>query len=101
MTAKEWRDRNPEFAAKNENIRDHTDSLHLIIISNLENINAELMRQGISQSERLIRLNAMAKKQLELLANNASIAKVQKLENSVNNNINEIEECTEGGSDEA
>ena len=101
MTAKEWRDRNPEFAAKNENIRDHTDSLHLIIISNLENINAELMRQGISQSERLVRLNAMAKKQLELLANNASIAKIQKLENSANDNINGIEERTEGGSDEA
>ncbi len=101
MTAKEWRDQNPKFAAKNENIRDHTDGLHLIIISNLENINAELMRQGIPQSERLVRLNTMAKKQLELLANNASIAKIQKLENSVNDKVNKIAERTQGGNNEA
>ena len=40
--------------AKNGNIRDHTDLLHLIILSNLENINAELIKMKMSQSERLI-----------------------------------------------
>ena len=37
MTAKEWRDKNPELKG---NIRDYTDLLHLIILNNLENINA-------------------------------------------------------------
>lgn len=43
MTAKEWREDNPKLA-KNGNIRDYTDLLHLINLNNLENINAELIR---------------------------------------------------------
>lgn len=52
---------------------DYTDLLHLVILSNLENINAELIKMGIPQSERLIRLNDIAKKQMELLRRNNSI----------------------------
>ena len=66
MTAKEWRESNPNLAEEG-NIRDYTDLLHLVILSNLENINAELIEMGIPQSERLVRLNDMAKKQMELL----------------------------------
>lgn len=47
MTAKEWRDNNPELAKKG-NIRDFTDLLHLIILNNLENINAELIKNNLS-----------------------------------------------------
>lgn len=54
MTAKEWRDNNPKIS-KEGNIRDYTDLLHLVILSNLENINAELIELGMKQSERLIR----------------------------------------------
>jgi len=50
MTAKEWRESNPELA-KNGNIRDYTDLLHLIILNNLENINAQLIRNKLSQKE--------------------------------------------------
>ena len=64
MTAKEWREDNPELA-KNGNIRDYTDLLHLIILNNLENTNAELIRMNIKQSDRLIRLNESARNQME------------------------------------
>ena len=46
MTAKEWREVNPDIADKG-NIRDYTDLLHLVILNNLENINAELIEMGI------------------------------------------------------
>lgn len=71
MTAKEWRENNPTIADKG-NIRDYTDLLHLVILNNLENINAELIKMKIPQSERLVRLNSIAKKQMELLKNSNS-----------------------------
>ena len=79
MTAKEWREKNPVLS-KSGNIRDFADILHLIILSNLENINAELISQGMEQSERLERLNQMARKQIKLLENNGSIKKINALE---------------------
>ena len=84
MTAKEWRENNPEIA-DNGNIRDNTDLLHLVILNNLENINAELIEQKISQRERLIRLNNIARKQVELLKNNRSLNKLEYIENKVHN----------------
>ena len=75
MTAKEWRDNNPTLA-NNGNIRDYTDLLHLVILSNLENINAELISLGISQTDRLIKLNNCARKQMELLSRNNSLIKL-------------------------
>ena len=69
MTAKEWRDSNPNVPG---NIRDNTDLLHLIILSNLENINAKLIEMNIPQSERLISLNKTAREQIELLKDNNS-----------------------------
>lgn len=84
MTAKEWRESNPEIADKG-NIRDYTDLLHLVILNNLENINAELIEMKMPQSERLIRLNNIAKKQMELLKNNKSFNNLEYIENKVNN----------------
>ena len=84
MTAKEWRENNPEIA-DNGNIRDNTDLLHLVILNNLENINTELIEQKISQRERLIRLNNIARKQVELLKNNKSLNKLEYIENKVHN----------------
>lgn len=86
MTAKEWRDSNPNLA-EDGNIRDYTDLLHLVILSNLENINAELIEMGIPQSERLIRLNGMAKKQMELLRKNKSLKNLEYIENKVNDKL--------------
>ena len=86
MTAKEWRENNPELANQG-NIRDYTDLLHLVILNNLENINAELIKNGISQSERLVRLNNIARQQAELLKNSQSLNNLKYIENKVNKKI--------------
>ena len=75
MTAKEWRDANPDII--DGNIRDYTDLLHLIILSNLENINAELIRMNLSQGERLVRLNNIARNQMDILIKNNSISNLE------------------------
>ena len=79
MTAKEWRDSNPDLK-DDGNIRDYTDILHLVILNNLENINAELIKENIPQSERLERLNNTARRQMELFKNNRSIKELERLE---------------------
>lgn len=78
ITAKEWREANPELA-KNGNIRDYTDLLHLIILNNLENINAQLIKNNLSQKERLIILNETAKNQIEILNDNKNIKQLEYL----------------------
>ena len=83
ITAKEWRESNPEIAVKG-NIRDYTDLLHLVILNNLENINAELIEMKIPQNERLVKLNNIAKKQMELLKNDKSFNNLEYIENKVN-----------------
>ena len=57
MTALEWRNSNPD---KEGNIRDDANFVQLVVLSNLESINAVLIRQGLSQSERLVQLNKIA-----------------------------------------
>lgn len=57
--------------------------LHLVILNNLENINAELIDMKISQEERLIKLNNIAKKQMELLKNNNSFINLEYIENNL------------------
>ena len=86
MTAKEWRQKNPLIADKG-NIRDYTDLLHLIILNNLENINAELIERKLSQKERLIKLNEIARKQVDLLKNSKSINNLEYIENKKNKEI--------------
>jgi len=80
LTAKEWRNANQELADKG-NIRDYTDILHLVILNNLENINSELIQMNIQQSERLIRLNEIARRQMNLLINNKSFKDLKYIEN--------------------
>lgn len=86
ITAKEWREQNPELA-KNGNIRDYTDLLHLVILNNLENINAQLIKDGLSQEERLIKLNKIAKEQIQLLKNNKNIKTLQDVEKNINQKL--------------
>ena len=64
MTAKEWRDANPELKG---NIRDYATINELICLSNMENINAVLINDGIPQNERLIKLNQIAIQQMSVL----------------------------------
>ena len=83
MTAKEWHEDNPELV-KNGNMRDYTDLLHLIILNNLENTNAELIRMNIKQSDRLIQLNESARNQMEALRNNKNVKELEVLQQQVN-----------------
>ena len=53
----EWRDNNPN---KTGNIRDYATLEQLVVLSNMESVNALLIRQGLSQSERLLQLNKVA-----------------------------------------
>ena len=62
------------------------DLLHLIILNNLENTNAELIRMNIKQSDRLIRLNESARNQMEALKNNKNIKELEILQQQVNEN---------------
>ena len=83
MTAKEWRESNPELA-KNGNMRDYTDLLHLVILNNLQNTNAELIEEEVPQSERLVRLNNSARRQMKVLKDNKSIKDLELLQKQVN-----------------
>ena len=85
MTAKEWRENNPKLA-EDGNMRDYTDLLHLVILNNLENSNAEFIKLGISQGERLIKLNESARNQMEVLKNNNGIKELEILQKQINNN---------------
>lgn len=64
MTAKQWRDKNPD---KQGNIREYATINELICLANLENINSIYINERIEQSERLIRLNKIAIAQMEIL----------------------------------
>ena len=64
MTAAQWRTGNPE---KTGNVRDHATLEQLVVLSNMESINAMLIRQGLPQSERLIQLNSTAITQMKSL----------------------------------
>ncbi|MBN1495080.1 KilA-N domain-containing protein [Candidatus Peregrinibacteria bacterium] len=76
LTAKEWRNANPK---KDGNIRDYADIVQLICLSNLESFNAEFIRIGLKQNERLVKLNEIAIIQMRSLINNPKISKLEKL----------------------
>ena len=67
MTAKQWHEANPELKG---NIRDYATINELICLSNMENINAVLIDDGVPQGERLIKLNKIAIHQMQVLEDN-------------------------------
>jgi len=72
-TAAEWRAENPKSKG---NIRDEATLEQLVVLSNMESINALLIRDGLSQSDRLVRLNTTAITQLKSLLKNKAIKKL-------------------------
>ena len=68
-TAKQWREENPE---QKGNIRDYASINELICLSNMENLNAVFIEQGIPQSDRLIKLNQIAIEQMRILENDSN-----------------------------
>ena len=73
QTAKEWKEQNPEAKG---NMRDAATIQQLIVLSNLESMNAELIKQGITQNERLVVLNKMAIEQMNSILGNSAIKKL-------------------------
>ncbi len=69
MTAKEWRDSHPELKG---NIRDYATINQLICLSNMENLNAVFINEGLKQPERLEKLNKIAIQQMRILEENLS-----------------------------
>ena len=67
MTAKQWREANPDLKG---NIRDYATINELICLSNMENINAVLINDGVPQGKRLIKLNQIAIQQMQVLEGN-------------------------------
>lgn len=64
MTAKQWRDAHPDLKG---NIRDYANVSQLVCLSNLENLNAVFISEGMTQAERLAKLNAIAISQMKVL----------------------------------
>lgn len=73
ITAKEWREQNLDLEG---NIRDYASILQLVVLINLENLNSNMIENNISQKERLVKLNEIARKQLALF-NTKSIEKIE------------------------
>ena len=69
MTAKQWREANPDLKG---NIRDYATINELICLSNMENINAVLINDGVPQGERLVKLNQIAIQQMQVLEGNSN-----------------------------
>jgi hypothetical protein len=74
MTAKQWRDANPKAEG---NIRDAATIEQLVVLSNMESINAVFIRQGLQQSNRLQQLNHIAIIQMRSLIKNKQIGKLK------------------------
>ena len=74
ITAKQWRDNNP---TANGNIRDEATIEQLVVLSNLESINAVLIQQGLQQAERLKQLNQIAITQMKSLVQNRTLKKLK------------------------
>ena len=89
MTAKEWREKNFNL---NGNLRDYTDILHLVVLSNLEVLNASMIDNNISQKERIEKLNQTARRQLEILICDKNIIGIQNIDGN-NKLIEETNKC--------
>ncbi len=74
ITAKEWREQNPE---KEGNLRDYADVTQLVVLANLETLNSEFIKENIEQGERLVRLNRIAISQMRSLVENKRVKRLE------------------------
>ena len=82
-TAKQWRDANPEHAEKNLNIRDFASINELAILSNLETMNAEMVKKGVSKENRFGELRTIAQYQIKLLNDKDFLKSLKKMTEDV------------------
>ncbi|MEG1934154.1 MAG: KilA-N domain-containing protein [Kiritimatiellia bacterium] len=76
-TGKQWREENIGLAG---NIRDQATLQQLIILSNMESLNAEMIKRGMSRDDRLMELNRVAKEQMRSLINSAGVKRLSDTE---------------------
>ena len=91
MTAKEWSDTNPSLKG---NICDYANVSQLVCLSNLENLNAVFINEGIPQAERLAKLNAIAISQMKALTEDHRILQLVATEGAVTEQGEDIEPDT-------
>lgn len=77
-TAKDWRNVNPKLTEQRMNIRDIASINELAVLSNLESMNADMIRENIGKEERFLKLKAVAKYQIEILNDNNYIKTLKK-----------------------
>ena len=75
LTAKQWRDANPKLEG---NMREYATIEQLLVLANIEGMNAELIHMGLSQGERLKRLNQIAIRQMQVLTSASAIKQLKK-----------------------
>lgn len=73
-TAKQWRDANPSLAG---NMRDYATIEQLLVLANIEGMNAELIHMGLEQGQRLKRLNAIAIRQMQVLTSASAVKRLK------------------------
>ncbi|CAH0998004.1 hypothetical protein EMA8858_04139 [Emticicia aquatica] len=76
MTSKEWKQKNPQLVLQNRNIRDYADTHQLIILANLESLNAEMLKRGVPPERRLGTLREVAVSQLKSLSGSKDIENI-------------------------
>jgi hypothetical protein len=79
-TAKDWRTVNPKMAEENMNIRDMASINELAILSNLETINAQMIREGVPKEERFLKLSDIAHYQLDVLNDQDFLKSLKKVD---------------------
>jgi hypothetical protein len=82
-TAKDWRDANPDLAKKSLNIRDIASINELAILSNLETLNAQMIKEKVSKSDRFMKLKEIAKYQLSVLSEKDFMKTLKKLNENI------------------
>ncbi len=82
-TAKDWRDANPDLAKKSLNIRDISSINELAILSNLETLNAQMIKENVSKNHRFHKLREIAKYQLSVLNEKDFMKALKKLNDNV------------------
>ena len=83
-TACEWRDANPEYTSKGLNIRDMASINELVVLSNLESFNSELIKLSIPKQKRFKQLQEMAQKQIQQLNTWETERKFRQIDNNTN-----------------
>jgi hypothetical protein len=82
-TAKDWRDANPDLAKKSSNIRDMASINELAILSNLETLNAQMIKEKVSKGDRFTKLKEIAKYQLSVLSEKDFMKTLKKLNENI------------------